>query len=136
MRRRVSAARVKRNRSYTLEEAAEQVGVTVQTIRAWVKRGLPVLSARRPYLVLGVDLIDFVKNRSAPRTRRLRIGEFHCLSCKAPRKPAFGIADYVPITPLRGRLEAFCETCGIGCHRFVSAAQIPVWRTKVEIGGN
>lgn len=58
MPRRVSTARIKIHRSYTVEDAAETVCVTPQTVRTWIKQGLPAMTASRPYLILGCALKD------------------------------------------------------------------------------
>ncbi|MDQ3246746.1 MAG: helix-turn-helix domain-containing protein, partial [Pseudomonadota bacterium] len=52
--------RVKVNRSYTVEEAAEAVGATPQTVRIWIKSGLLALEGQRPVLILGWALKDFL----------------------------------------------------------------------------
>ncbi|MBO6510898.1 MAG: DNA-binding protein, partial [Roseibium sp.] len=69
MGRRISAARVKTHRSYTVEEAAEAVNATSQTIRSWIKQGLHALSETRPTLILGCALKAFIEERRAKRKR-------------------------------------------------------------------
>ena len=60
MARRISAIRVKANRSYTVEEAADAVGATPQTVRNWIKRGLPAMAAQRPILIIGCALKEYL----------------------------------------------------------------------------
>lgn len=135
MARRISANRVKVNRSYTVEEAADAVGATPQTVRAWFKGGLPALSEQRPILVLGCALKEFLARKSAVRKRPLRLGEFFCLTCKSARAPALKMADYVPSSARHGHLRAFCEVCEGTCTRLVSAAALPAWSAIVQISG-
>ncbi len=61
MARGASAARLKSNRSYTIEEAAQTVGVTQQTVRSWTKQDLLATTDQRPFLILGSVLGDFLK---------------------------------------------------------------------------
>src|SRR5688572_14803472 len=111
MARKVNAARVKANRSYTIEELADAAGVTPQTVRVWIKQGLSALTEQRPFLVLGWACKEFVARANSARRRPLGLGEFFCLKCKGPRGAAMGMADYEPLSPGRGLLRAFCEVC-------------------------
>ncbi len=45
--------RVKIHRSYTVEEIASLFGVHKNTVREWVKAGLPTCDDKRPMLILG-----------------------------------------------------------------------------------
>jgi transposase-like protein len=55
--------RVKIHRSHTVEEIARSLGVHKNTVRVWVKAGLPTSNKRRPLLVLGEDLVSFLQAR-------------------------------------------------------------------------
>jgi excisionase family DNA binding protein len=134
--RRVSAVRVKANRSYTVEEAAETVGVTPQTVRSWIRQGLPALTAQRPFLILGYALKDFLASAEASRKRPLRLGEFFCLRCKTSTTAAIGLAEYAPLSTAHGRLEAFCAVCEGPCSRLVTKASLTDWTGYYQIGGN
>jgi hypothetical protein len=136
MGRRVSAARVKSNRSYSVEELAEALGVTPQTVRSWIRQGLPALTGQRPYLVLGCAFKAFVARTDARRRQPLALGEFFCLRCKAPRKAALAYASYRPTTDTYGRLEALCTACEGACGRIVSAASLAEWGALYEIDRN
>jgi hypothetical protein len=135
MPRRISAIRVKANRNYTVEEAADVAGATPQTVRAWIKRGLPAMNGQRPVLILGSALKEFLARAEADRKRPLQVGEFFCLGCKSARAPALAMADYVALSANHGFLRAFCAVCEGPCTRVVSAAALPAWRAISEIDG-
>ena len=109
--------------------------MTPQTVRSWIKRGLPALAAQRPTLILGWALKDFLARAEASRRRPLRLGEFFCLECKSARGAAMGMADYVPLSAAHGLLRAFCAVCEGTCTRLVSAASLPAWTAICRIGG-
>ena len=44
---------VKIHRNYTVEEVARLFGTHNNTVRAWVKAGLPTCDGKRPTLILG-----------------------------------------------------------------------------------
>lgn len=125
MARRVSARRIKAHRQYTYEEAARELGVCAQTVRTWRKSGLVVITNEKPHLIVGACLKEFVANRTAKTGPALGLHEFKCLRCQAPRGAWAGLADYIPHTPVRGRLEALCEVCEGKCSKFVGKAQLP-----------
>lgn len=135
MAKRASARRVKSHRTYSIPEAAEVTGVTVQTVRTWRRKGLRVMSAQRPYLILGADLKAFLSETTAAAKRPLPFGAFYCLSCKGPQPPALDFAEYHPLSASHGRLAAFCATCEGPCSRIVKRADLPAWRAIYEIGG-
>jgi hypothetical protein len=135
MARRIMAARVKANRSYTVEELADTVHVTPQTVRGWIKRGLPALTGQRPFLVLGWACKEFLAGANSARKRPLDLGEFFCLGCKCPRGAAMGMADYEPLLPGRGLLRAFCKVCERSCTRVIGSTSLPAWKAICRIGG-
>lgn len=122
MAKRVSARRVKIHRQYTYENAADTLGVTVQTVRAWRKKGLAVLDSQKPHLILGHHLKEFLEKRTPKRSRKLAPDGFLCMSCDAPSAAYGAMADYIPINAQRGRLMTLCASCQTVCGKFVSAS--------------
>lgn len=120
MAKRVSSRKVKIHNQYTYEQAADVLCVSVQTVRLWRQSGLPVLDSRKPHLILGFALKDFLDKRANKPDRRLARDQFLCMTCNAPRRAYGGMADYTPYTPARGRLEALCEACQGLCGKFAS----------------
>jgi hypothetical protein len=55
--------RVKIHRSYTVEEVARLHRKHKNTVRNWVKDGLTTIDNKRPMLILGHDLVAFLKAR-------------------------------------------------------------------------
>lgn len=128
MTRRISGVRVKANRSYTVEEAAEAIESSPQTVRSWLKKGLPAMVSQRPTLIMGWALKEYIAQTAAKRRSPLRNGEFFCLVCKLPRGPALGMTDYHALSQKHGLLRALCEVCEGSCTRLVSASALPAWQ--------
>lgn len=133
MAKRLSARRIKAQRTYTYEEAGDALGVTMQTVRAWRRDGLAVMDGQKPHLILGAVLKAFIANRAKKSKAILAPHEFHCMSCRAPREAYGGMADYVAITPTRGVLSTLCGVCEGQCVKFASNAQLPAFAEKLTI---
>lgn len=123
---------VKLHRSYTVDEVARVLGVAKGTVRRWLKSGLPAISDRKPILILGGDLSDFLKARARPKTK-CGPAECFCFSCRQPRAAAAGMADFIPLTSTGGNLQALCDTCGTVMHRHVSKAQLSALRAVLDV---
>jgi excisionase family DNA binding protein len=124
--RRFNPRRAKMHRSYTIEEVARLFGVHKQTVRHWIGAGLPVLASKRPILIHGSDLREFHEQRRQKRMQKCLPGELFCLRCRAPKRPAGDMLDYLPMTLVSGNFRGICPTCNGLIHRRVSLAQIDV----------
>jgi hypothetical protein len=89
--------RVKIHRSYTVEEVAQLFGAHKNTVRAWIKAGLPTCDRKRPTLILGRELASFLQARRVSKKQPCQPGELYCVRCRAPKFPAGDMAEYQPI---------------------------------------
>lgn len=124
--------RLKIHRTYTVEEAARVLGVAKGTVRRWRKNGLPAIDERKPTLLRGRDLLDYLAARAKPK-QPCPPGQCYCVKCKGPRAPACGMAEFVVITPTNGNLKALCPTCGSLMHRRTSLTQFEGIRSTLEV---
>ena len=121
------------HRNYTVEEIARLFDVHRNTVREWVKRGLPTSDGRRPILILGRDLVAFLSARRAKNKQTCQPGEIYCVRCRAPKAPAGDMADYAPLTAKLGNLIAICAECETLIYRRVSLVKLDQWRGKLDI---
>jgi hypothetical protein len=115
---------VKIHRSYTVEEAAQTLSHHENTVRTWIKEGLPVCNEQRPFLILGQTLRDFLEARRAKNKRPCKSGELYCLRCRSPRMPAEGMADCFRVSDTVGHLQALCPDCLCIMNRRVSLTKM------------
>ncbi len=125
--------RVKIHRSYTVEEVARLFGNHKNTVRAWVKAGLPTADRKRPTLILGRDLATFLQSRRAGRKQPCQLGEMYCVRCRAPKTPAANMVEFKPVTEKIGNLIAICPDCDSIMNRCVSMAKLGSVQGKMEI---
>ena len=123
--RRPDRRRVKALRSYTIDELARTLKVHRNTVRHWIKAGLPVIDdKKRPILILGADLAEFLLQRRDARRQLCRAGKMFCLKCRKPQEPAGRMADFVASSATSGALIGICPVCNRLMYRRVSAARL------------
>jgi DNA-binding XRE family transcriptional regulator len=124
---------VKIHHNYTVEEAAQRLGIHKNTVREWIKSGLPTIDRRRPTLILGHELAGFLQARRAKNKRPCQPGEIYCVRCRVPRRPAGGMAEYQPITSSLGNLVGICPDCDGMIYRRASRAKLIVNQGNLDI---
>ncbi len=122
--RRPNPYRVKLHHSYSVPELAACCDVHRNTVRHWQRNGLKPIDKGRPMLFHGGTVRAFLIARNAGRKRPCPPGTLFCLRCRAARRPALDMVDYVPITPDSGNLSALCETCEAPMHRRTRKADL------------
>ena len=131
--RRPNYRQVKIHRSYSVEEVASLFGTHKNTVRAWVKAGLPTSDRKRPMLILGVDLAAFLQARQAKHKQPCKPGEFYCVRCRSQKVPAGEMADCWPMTETIGHLQAICPDCECMMNRWISMAKLAQFREQLEV---
>ena len=124
---------VKIHRSHTVEDIASLFGIHKNTVRQWIRFGLPTIDDRRPMLILGRELIAFLQARRASKKHPCQPGEIYCVRCRAPKFPAAGMTEYRPINEKIGNLLAICPDCKSMMYRCVSIAKIGEVRGEMDI---
>ena len=132
MAKRLNWRKVKKHRSYTVDEVARLLSVHKGTVRRWTKNGLKVLDDQRPLLILGPDLISFLLDK-APKKQTCKLDECYCLKCRKPRRPAYNEAEFMPDKAHSGRLRALCEECTTVMHKQVSLKHISALRDLINL---
>ena len=123
---------VKRRRSYSVDEVARNQGVSKGTVRRWIRKGLPSLTDQRPQLIIGADLIDFLKSRKKPKLR-CDADEFFCCTCKGLRRAVFNELECFETLPGRHRLRALCCECTTVMHKATSQVTIDALNAMPDI---
>jgi len=124
---------VKTHRNYTVEEAATLLGTHRNTVRRWIKDGLPTCDDRRPQLILGRTLSDFLKARRESNKRPCQPGQIYCVACRNPKEPAGNMADYQPRTATAGNLIGLCPSCDRLMYRRVSLGKLEQVRGSLDV---
>jgi Helix-turn-helix domain len=131
--RRIDPRRIKIHYSYTVKDAADALGTHKNTIRHWIKQGLPITDEQRPAMLLETAIRAFLENRKAKRKHRLMAGEFYCLKCRAPKTPAGGMADYVASSADLGNLTGLCPDCETIMNKRTSLAKLDRIKEQLDV---
>ena len=124
---------VKIHRSYTVEDVALLFGTHKNTVRAWVKAGLPTCDGKRPILILGRELAGYLKARRTKNKRPCQPGEIYCVRCRAPKQPAGDMVEYEPVTEKFGNLKGICPDCEGMIYKRASMAKLAQIRRDLDI---
>lgn len=130
MPQRISARRVKKHRAYRIDQLADAVGVTPQTVRRWCKEGLPCLTDNKPFLIRGQDFKSFHDARLKARKRSRGPFEIFCLGCDRSRRPEPGLVDFEMMAAQRARIVMLCSHCGSTAGQFISIRDLPEWAAR------
>jgi hypothetical protein len=99
----------------------------------WIKGGLAVADNRRPTVMSGAAIRDFLENRLKARKSPLKPGEFYCFRCREPKSPAGGMADFVAAGGGLGTLTGLCPDCETIMYRRASLAKLEVAKGKIDV---
>lgn len=124
--RRVNPNIIKLRQTYDVTELARRCGVHKNTILNWRREGLAPIDGAKPILFLGSAVREFLRERNAQRKHPCGPGRLYCFRCREPRRPAYGLADYVSVNAKSGNVRAFCEACGTVMHRRVSLSALAI----------
>lgn len=95
------------HRSYTIKELADMLAIDEKTCFRWIEEGLKIIpECKKPILIKGADLKEFLHNRKLKRKIPLNRNQFLCLTCKAARYAKRG-----SIKVFDGKKNALCRVC-------------------------
>lgn len=133
MAKRLNPNLAKIHRNYTIEEIATLLSVHKNTVRSWVKGGLPTNDDKKPMLILGSELRLFLQSKRGINKRKCKPFELYCLRCRTPQVPAGNMVDYEPSNELLGCLIGICPVCNSIINKFSSIAKLELIKDKLEI---
>ena len=124
---------IKRERTYTADELARLLRLHPNTLRNWRQAGLEPIDDGRPQLFKGAVVIAFLQRRRQRSRQPCPPGTIFCLGCRAPRRPAGDMAEYMPVAADRGDLRGICPTCDKLIYRRVRRADLSTVAASLDV---
>ena len=121
---RLDIRKIRLSKCYSVQEAAMLLGVTPGTVRACIRRGLPVLEKCNPPLIPGDGMKAWLKARAKARKHHCQPDELYCCRCRSPQKAKPGSVEITPRNKKTVSIRALCDSCGTKMNRAGSLAGI------------
>ncbi|WP_221932875.1 helix-turn-helix domain-containing protein [Thalassotalea sp. PS06] len=132
MPKRLNPNRIKKYRSYTIQEAAYTLDIHKNTVARWIKYdGLPIVDNKRPYLIRGTDLKTFIRNRNTEHKKPCGLGEFFCCKCRQSRSSSQVFVEVYPTDNRTGVITGFCNVCSTKANKFINQQQFKQLKSKL-----
>jgi hypothetical protein len=124
MSKRANPMAVKAALTYEVGEAAKALGKSNATVRNWIKDGLPVMSSKKPYLISGLEIRTYLRQKYQNQKKPLRDDELYCLSCRKGHQPLNLQVIATPNTTKTLRLSGTCKRCSATASRIISRSKV------------
>jgi len=121
------------HRPYTVKALKELFGVHENTICAWRSAGMEPIDEGVPMMFKGDEVQRFLIARREATKRPCDPGQIYCLPCRAHRRPAGDMADYVPSSATSGNLSAICPVCDRLMNRAIRRERISVEMPGIDV---
>lgn len=119
-------------RSYCIAEIVSLWGINRRTCGRWIKyKGLRVIEENtNPLLVMGVDLIDFIKKKRERGKISLKENEFFCVKCHKAVRAKIGSEQITKTGKRIGKNNqeqlkkiGVCENCETRLNKFLGVCR-------------
>jgi hypothetical protein len=71
--------------NYEVKELEDILGMNKKTIFRWIQSGLKTVEGgKNPILILGSELIQFIKSKNLKNNVKLDRSQFYCFKCRGP----------------------------------------------------
>jgi hypothetical protein len=121
--------------SYELTEICtlfSDLGLHPQTVRKWIKSGLPTIDKGKPALIYGHDLILFLKMRNDASKCPTEFGQIYCFKCKDARHIFRNLISVKP-KPNFLEVQAVCRECKARMLQSYKLCSFPRLRNKFTL---
>lgn len=115
-----------------MTEISSLLSIDRKTCRRWIRdEGLEVIEKNvSPLLVMGSDLISFIKNKRRKRKIPVKENEFLCMKCHKSVKAKNGSEQIIKTGKTIGkdnhdqlRKTGVCEICGTEINKYLGVSQ-------------
>jgi hypothetical protein len=116
---------IKYRESYTLKQISKTLNVHPRTVQEWRKEGLKTISTEKPFLVMGYDLKEFLKEKLKSRRAKLEANQFYCTKCRCAVTSKNNEVQLVSLNKTIGKqgfkcliVKGVCQKCETKLNKF------------------
>lgn len=111
----------------------KNTGLHHQTVRAWLKRGLKKIDNQKPILIMGSDLIAFLKDQNERNRCQVSLDQIYCMRCK---QPSHVFRNTIEVTQEKNfiRVKALCRTCKSIMNKSVKLDDFSIIKKTFKMG--
>lgn len=116
--------RIRLTVSYTVQDIAEMFKLHKGAVLIWIKKGLPIIDNKKPYLIYGEELVQYLQIKKAKRKFKCKPDEFFCFKCRHPRQADKNVVTIDFKSKTKVRIIGHCQICKTKIQRVGSAAKL------------
>jgi hypothetical protein len=115
---------IKQTLSYSTQDIVSLFGLHKRTVQEWYIQGLLRIDDRKPFLVLGFNLKEFLDKRQGSRKRHCQPNEFFCMKCRASRTSWENVVDIKFLNEKRLMIIGLCAQCNTPLNKISSPRKL------------
>ncbi len=102
---------IRKNKTYSIHELSELLRVHRNTVRQWMKKGMPRMDHQRPVLIYGEEAKAFLQAQKKLRKKSCDFDQIYCFRCREPKKTMGNMVDLEPRNHKTFTLVGLCSSC-------------------------
>lgn len=111
----INPQKICKHRSYLIKEISGLLSIDEKTCFRWIEDGLKILpGCKKPILIKGSDLKEFITNRKIKKKIPLNRNQFLCMTCK---KASYAKRGSIRVT--KDKKTASCRVCNGNMSRII-----------------
>ena len=110
--------------TYSIPEVCQMINRSERTVRQMIANGLTTIDDKRPTLIRGTNLIDFLLNENDKNRCPIEFHQFYCLHCRQARVPKGKVIWFSREHPTLPNMCGICPVCGCKMHKVYKIADI------------
>ena len=120
--------------TYSIPEVCQMINRSERTVRQMIANGLTTIDDKRPTLIRGTNLIDFLLRENDKNRCPTEFLQFYCMHCRQARIPKGKNVWFLRENPISPNLCGICPVCGCKMHKAYKVSDVPQLRCEFHIG--
>jgi hypothetical protein len=115
--------KIRLSKCYSIQQCSIALGISLATVRAWLRQGLPTVPNGKPILIPGDGLKTWLTQRRLSRKQSCKSDELYCCRCRVPRMAKVGSVVIAKRNSKTVAIRALCGTCNTRMNKGGSLAK-------------